>query len=251
MRLQPGGGHLRDLPVGIRARGEDADHVGVQGLGLLQDRGDIGGIDRHDEGLQQRPALRHDMRREGRHGALPEAGVGDDGDPSLAIRKPRDIRRRRRRQGNRVERIMIGVFAAGGARQSRRGGERDDREAMALGRDFRHGDRDRRVLHVHEKIGAGVERRLGHGRDVGRLVAIVLGVHDDRAPEDSAAEIRDGHARRIEAARARARIVDVVVEIRDHRDADGILVLRVGARDRGQIEAEGERDERCGSDAGA
>ena len=114
-------------------------------------------------------------------------------------------------------------------------------EPMSFGRDLGDGERDRRVLHIHPQVGTGVKGLFGKPWRFRWLVVIVQGI-DDHRPPNRPAEIFDRHPRRIDAATTSACIVNIVVLIGDHRDADGVGSQR-GANKAGGRETTGDEQQ--------
>ncbi len=93
--LHAGLRHRRDFAVCIGPRTEDADHIGMKRLDLLQDRREVDVTDRQQERLHDLAALRGDRWRKGSDGGFAEPGVGHESDPALAVLQLGDALRRR------------------------------------------------------------------------------------------------------------------------------------------------------------
>ena len=126
---------------------------------------------------------------------------------------------------------MVEVAAAGAAGERGVGRAGADRKPVPLGGHFRNRGGNRRVLDVHQQVGAGIIGLRRQPRRLRSLVVIVEGIDQDGAAEHDAAEIRDRHAGRVHPAAARSRVVEVIVEVGDDGDPDRRRVCRAGNAD--------------------
>ena len=218
-------GGLLDRVDGVATGVRQSDDLGLRGLRLQQERGEILRVERRAHLAHDLAAVLFDDRRRVALERVAEGIVGGEEEPSVAAgldhRRSRSVR-----QHPGVIGPVDGVGIALGARQIGGGGAGDDERLVLVAGDGGHRERDARVRHVDDHVDfVDVVPLVG---DVGADVRLVLMVAADEVDLDVGVvlgEIGDGELRR----RHRTRAADVGIKARhvaQHADLDVDLLLR-------------------------
>ena len=201
---------------------EHRDHIGIGAADVAKRvrKIGLGVLLGYDDGFNDLAAMRDNDRRHQPRAGFAEAGVLGDRGPALVLGLCHQVVRGRGRDRRQVERVVVEVLAASGPGEGRARRNGGDCELFSLGGHLGDLGCDRRVLYVHQEVGAGIIGLPGERRCLRRLVVIVERIDHDGPAQYGAAEIGNRHAGCVHSATARSRVVQIIVQIRDHGYAD-------------------------------